>query len=156
MPVESSTSSGTQTHRAPWLLHSIDTNALNFCSFAMCYQHQNASEPEDTSPASTGDERAILIALPSAMDSDLVSQARCVGQRYEQSLIKCGELGTCRLTYCSFRVASEYIPQLEWTKRRLLWCLQRHRPNLVSQGRPDPSSRLGRKYIFRLQEFAKA
>ncbi|KAI9789828.1 MAG: ASTRA complex subunit [Peltula sp. TS41687] len=52
-----------QAHRQqPWLLHSLDVNTLNFCALAMC--ETNASSERVESSA------AILIAVPTALDSD--------------------------------------------------------------------------------------
>ncbi|KAI5806793.1 WD40-repeat-containing domain protein [Peziza echinospora] len=52
-------------HRQPWLLHSIHTNALNFCGFSMCSEKKNA-EPGNL----VGAPESVLIAVPSALDSD--------------------------------------------------------------------------------------
>ena len=49
----------TAARKAPWLLHSLDVNALNFCAFAMCH----LSTPE--TPASSSE---ILIATPGIND----------------------------------------------------------------------------------------
>jgi hypothetical protein len=55
--------------RQPWLLHMLAVNTLNFCSFALCEE----LDPQDQSRAGSG-SRGILIAVPSAMDSDDVSR----------------------------------------------------------------------------------
>lgn len=58
-----------RSHRQqPWLLHSLDVNTLNFCSFAMCETNDMSSV--DLERDESG---AILIAVPSALDSDGVS-----------------------------------------------------------------------------------
>ncbi|KAK6441007.1 Astra associated protein 1 Asa1 [Oleoguttula sp. CCFEE 5521] len=59
--------------KPPWLLHSLDVNALNFCSFAMC--HIPNSDPSA--------EQNILIAVPGINDgvitvTSLPSQSRFV------------------------------------------------------------------------------
>ncbi|KAF8421658.1 WD40-repeat-containing domain protein [Tirmania nivea] len=75
LPAETRSSACGQSYRAPWLLHSLDTNSLNFCSFAMCYEHRDASANTSASAgAGTGesDRDSILIALPSALDSDSI------------------------------------------------------------------------------------
>ncbi|KAF8456956.1 WD40-repeat-containing domain protein [Terfezia claveryi] len=77
LPVETRSSAGGQSHRAPWLLHSLDTNSLNFCSFAMCYEHCDASANTLAPLVGVGEgdrssADSILIALPSALDSDSI------------------------------------------------------------------------------------
>lgn len=77
LPVETRSSAGGQSHRAPWLLHSLDTNSLNFCSFAMCYEHRGASANTLAPLVGVGEgdrssADSILIALPSALDSDSI------------------------------------------------------------------------------------
>ncbi|KAF8445341.1 hypothetical protein BDZ91DRAFT_619343, partial [Kalaharituber pfeilii] len=77
LPVEAGQQIDGRSHRAPWLLHSLNINALNFCSFAMCYEHHDApSVPHETITGSADNSLPvdpILIALPSALDSDAVS-----------------------------------------------------------------------------------
>nr|OQO29416.1 hypothetical protein B0A51_02234 [Rachicladosporium sp. CCFEE 5018] len=67
LPIEETTIE----RRAPWLLHSLDVNALNFCSFAMC--------PVPSLNQST--EESILVAVPGINDgaitiTSLPSQTR--------------------------------------------------------------------------------
>ena len=63
------------TQKQPWLLHSMDVNALNFCAFAMCEsevaQHDEivaGPKPSDQSTAQN-EFPPILIAVPNAVDS---------------------------------------------------------------------------------------
>lgn len=53
--------------RSPWLLSSLDVNALNFCGFAMCVERRARimSEQEEK-------EETLLIAVPSVLNSDSV------------------------------------------------------------------------------------
>ncbi|KAK0625590.1 ASTRA-associated protein 1, partial [Lasiodiplodia hormozganensis] len=56
----------TTTHRKqPWLLHSLRVNTLNFCSFAACPEHPDAS---NDSPPSVN---PILIAVPGMKDGEV-------------------------------------------------------------------------------------
>jgi WD40 repeat protein len=70
LPIEDTTSHRKQ----PWLLHSLDVNALNFCSFAMCQMPTPSSSPSPTEPISSPspDQRptqpSILIAVPGVQD----------------------------------------------------------------------------------------
>jgi hypothetical protein len=59
--------------RQPWLLHMLAVNALNFCSFACC-EDEAPDIAQNQSRASSEELRAILVAVPSAMDSDGVSR----------------------------------------------------------------------------------
>jgi WD40 repeat protein len=66
LPIEDTTSARKQ----PWLLHSLDVNALNFCSFAMC---QMPTLPSPAEPASSPSpqhppQSTILIAVPGVQD----------------------------------------------------------------------------------------
>ncbi|KAF3189479.1 ASTRA complex subunit [Orbilia oligospora] len=56
LPVTSSS----EHHRPPWLLHALDVNALNFCSFAMCPSLNSASSSQ------------ILLAVPSSKDPNAI------------------------------------------------------------------------------------
>ncbi|OQO09318.1 hypothetical protein B0A48_04716 [Cryoendolithus antarcticus] len=67
LPIEETTAD----RKAPWLLHSLDVNALNFCSFAMC------RIPD----SDHSHEQSILIAVPGVNDgaitiTSLPSQSR--------------------------------------------------------------------------------
>lgn len=63
LPVEE----GAGHRRSPWLLSSLDVNALNFCGFALCVERRTgvASEQEEK-------EETLLIAVPSVLNSDSV------------------------------------------------------------------------------------
>ncbi|KAK6335435.1 ASTRA complex subunit [Orbilia brochopaga] len=50
--------------RHPWLLHSLEVNALNFCAFTMCYETHGGSD--NTGP------RAVMIAVPSSRDPNTI------------------------------------------------------------------------------------
>lgn len=59
---------------APWLLHTLPVNTLNFCAFSMCYVHAQTetSDGHDTierprSPSSST-HAAILVAVPARDD----------------------------------------------------------------------------------------
>lgn len=61
----------TASHRKqPWLLHSLDVNALNFCSFAMCQMPTPAPSEPTTSPSAEQHptQPSILIAVPGVQD----------------------------------------------------------------------------------------
>lgn len=60
--------------KAPWLLHVLDVNALNFCSFAICPENGDHQLPfaEAAQP--------VLVAVPNAIDSGDVWQALQVSQ----------------------------------------------------------------------------
>ena len=56
LPVEDTT-----TRRAqPWILHILTVNALNFCSFSMCYE----------APKTKRQAQSILLAVPNVDDSE--------------------------------------------------------------------------------------
>ncbi|KAF3190480.1 ASTRA complex subunit [Orbilia oligospora] len=52
--------SSSEHHRPPWLLHALDVNALNFCSFAICPSLKSASSNQ------------ILLAVPSSKDPNAI------------------------------------------------------------------------------------
>ncbi|KAK6356538.1 ASTRA complex subunit [Orbilia javanica] len=56
--------SSSEHHRPPWLLHALDVNALNFCSFAICPGPSGNLD----SPAS----RQLLLAVPSSKDPNAI------------------------------------------------------------------------------------
>ena len=60
MPIEDT---GTE-RKQPWLLHSLAVNALNFCSFAMCYIHSIIDFKAEGSSSSN----TILVATPGVQD----------------------------------------------------------------------------------------
>ncbi|KEF54194.1 uncharacterized protein A1O9_09989 [Exophiala aquamarina CBS 119918] len=62
LPSESPSAAQTQ-HPQPWLLHSLDVNALNFCAFSVCDQY-----PEQA-PASPMNPTPQLLASPNGLDS---------------------------------------------------------------------------------------
>jgi WD40 repeat protein len=66
LPVDGAQASG---QKEPWLLHSMDVNALNFCAFAMCFSDR--SRTTTTSLPVRDEEKfsPILIAAPNALDS---------------------------------------------------------------------------------------
>lgn len=70
LPVEGATDDQAQ----PWLLHSMDMGALNFCSFAMC-EHTDAIA--DGQPAAPH----VLIASPNGLDSGGVDIFQLPDQR---------------------------------------------------------------------------
>ncbi|KAI9879123.1 MAG: ASTRA complex subunit [Pleopsidium flavum] len=55
--------------KQPWLLHVLSVNALNFCSFAICYDQEAASAVKDQSATSGDVPRPVLVAVPNAIDS---------------------------------------------------------------------------------------
>lgn len=55
--------------KQPWLLHMLNVNALNFCSFAMCYDQENAAGMGVQVAASGDMPGPVLIAVPNAIDS---------------------------------------------------------------------------------------
>lgn len=60
LPADASSS----THPAPWILHSLDVNTLNFCAFASCLDKPRP-DAGDTPPP-------ILLAVPGATDGTIV------------------------------------------------------------------------------------
>jgi WD40 repeat protein len=66
LPIEDTTSHRKQ----PWLLHSLDVNALNFCSFAMCQMPTPSPTEPISSPSPDQDptQPSILIAVPGVQD----------------------------------------------------------------------------------------
>ncbi|KAI9721931.1 MAG: hypothetical protein M1812_001888 [Candelaria pacifica] len=63
----------TDVHRRqPWLLHAIDVNTLNFCSFAVC-RAENVPAPSSDDKRNTTDvAHPLLIAVPNAIKSDSI------------------------------------------------------------------------------------
>jgi len=63
------------SQKEPWLLHSMDVNALNFCAFAVCKsevpQQNEIGQDRKQSGAAPEDEQfqPLLIAAPNALDS---------------------------------------------------------------------------------------
>jgi WD40 repeat protein len=63
------------SQKEPWLLHSMDVNALNFCAFAMCEgelrQHDSTQSAVGMPKQEPKDHEfsPILIAVPNALDS---------------------------------------------------------------------------------------
>lgn len=53
--------------RSPWLLSSLDVNALNFCGFAMCVEQRARIMDEQEER-----EETLLVAVPSVLNSDSV------------------------------------------------------------------------------------
>jgi WD40 repeat protein len=60
----------TTERKQPWLLHSLDINALNFCSFAMCHMPSSPPSPteDNTAPPTDSKQRSILVAVPGVQD----------------------------------------------------------------------------------------
>jgi WD40 repeat protein len=54
--------------KQPWLLHSLDVNALNFCSFAMCHTPSSSPSEGDVSPSEHAAQPSILVAVPGVQD----------------------------------------------------------------------------------------
>jgi ASTRA-associated protein 1 len=67
----------------PWLLHSMDMSALNFCTFAICrLPDQDASREESDGRTKHGDEdSSLLIASPNGLDSGTVDIFQLPTQR---------------------------------------------------------------------------
>lgn len=63
------------TQKEPWLLHSMDVNALNFCAFAMCESELRQQSRAHSAPRISEEAVEnhvfpdILIAVPNALDS---------------------------------------------------------------------------------------
>ena len=57
----------TTERKQPWLLHSLDVNALNFCSFAMSHVPPLITQDNSTSPTNPT-EPSILVAVPGVQD----------------------------------------------------------------------------------------
>lgn len=60
----------TTQRKQPWLLHSLDVNALNFCSFAMCHAPTPSPLPTEsnTAASTTPTQPSILVAVPGVQD----------------------------------------------------------------------------------------
>ena len=61
LPVDANQS--TTEHRQPWLVHSMDVNALNFCAFAIC------NDPDRRSEDDSGEFQPLLVASPNGLDN---------------------------------------------------------------------------------------
>lgn len=59
--------------KLPWLVHAIPVNALNFCSFAMCYDGMPHPSMSSRALRTADTIKPILFAVPNAMDSGGVS-----------------------------------------------------------------------------------
>lgn len=53
---------GKSSRRKPWLVASLDVNALNFCGFAQCAERVEEEEEGER----------LLVAVPSVLNSDNV------------------------------------------------------------------------------------
>ena len=66
---------GDSRRQEPWLLHSMDVNALNFCTFALCNSTASLESLEDAGlelpieQVESGKFAPVLIAAPNALDS---------------------------------------------------------------------------------------
>lgn len=56
-----------QPRRQPWILHLLDVNTLNFCSFAACARRDGESICRSDAPSD------ILVAVPNTLASEAVS-----------------------------------------------------------------------------------
>ncbi|PWI75853.1 uncharacterized protein PCL_06511 [Purpureocillium lilacinum] len=66
----------------PWMLHLIEVNTLNFCSFAACASHEGAG-PLD--PRDLGASSDILVAVPNTLLSEAPdARAYCQARRPER------------------------------------------------------------------------
>ncbi|KAF3909853.1 hypothetical protein ABW21_db0205236 [Orbilia brochopaga] len=52
--------------RHPWLLHSLEVNALNFCALSMCYDIHTSSGVGNDDP------RLVMVAVPSSRDPNSI------------------------------------------------------------------------------------
>ena len=58
----------TTERRQPWLLHSLDVNALNFCSFAMCHMPPPSQTKNNSASTTEPEQSPILVAVPGVQD----------------------------------------------------------------------------------------
>ena len=69
--------------RQPWLLHALPVNALNFCSFAMCYDGMPQIGSLAKAVEGADVVKPILFAVPNAMDNGGVSRWTVVSIQHE-------------------------------------------------------------------------
>ncbi|KAI9788713.1 MAG: ASTRA complex subunit [Piccolia ochrophora] len=69
--------SESKAHRQqPWMLHALDVNTLNFCSFAMCDAVETGARLDDVTTV-----RPVLVAVPGALDSSCVDVLQLPSER---------------------------------------------------------------------------
>lgn len=63
LPLDAPQNPGADDHPRPWIVHLLEVNTMNFCSFSAC--------PEHADPDSDG----LLVAVPNTLASEAVSRA---------------------------------------------------------------------------------
>lgn len=91
---------GAGHRRSPWLLSALDVNALNFCGFAMCEEQADGNTPPE------GWARNLMVAVPSALNSDSVDIMRLPTKERVHAGIRTAEVKTgmamgLELFYCT-------------------------------------------------------
>jgi ASTRA-associated protein 1 len=69
LPVDGTAS----VRRQPWLLHILEVNTLNFCSFSHCKVQGKLKNTEVDSVIESGAVEELLIAIPNTITSEAVS-----------------------------------------------------------------------------------
>jgi hypothetical protein len=69
LPIDGTTS----VRRQPWLLHILEVNALNFCSFSHCKVQGKLKDTEMDGIIKSGAVEELLIAVPNTITSEAVS-----------------------------------------------------------------------------------
>lgn len=83
LPADIASTSGGDDGRQPWLVHSMDINALNFCAFAICEDRNSQTRLQPQAQAlsqetRTGeneldtDSRGLLLAAPNGLDQGAI------------------------------------------------------------------------------------
>ncbi|KAI9821806.1 MAG: ASTRA complex subunit [Pycnora praestabilis] len=94
-----------EAHRKPpWLLHALDVNTLNFCSFSMCYHHSLPGVSDEEILRTNEGPPPILIAVPNAINSDSIdilqfTQGNRISTVPADKSTKTGMLMALRLLY---------------------------------------------------------
>lgn len=61
--------------KAPWMLHSLTVNTLNFCSFALCVDGMAQSYLSHMTIQRAKAPKAVLIAVPNTVNSNAVGHS---------------------------------------------------------------------------------
>ncbi len=65
LPIDAPTSP-----KAPWILHLLTVNTLNFCSFALCVDGMQQAHQSQTAIRNDEALKPVLIAVPNTVDSN--------------------------------------------------------------------------------------
>lgn len=90
--------------RAPWILHLLTVNTLNFCSFALCVDDMQQAHQSQSAIRNDEIPKPVLVAVPNTVDSNSVHLLRlqrwamtdCLLDRYISITVRdsrCGHHG---------------------------------------------------------------